>query len=484
LRITGDDAFVTLSDFLRRHQRLTGTKVVCAEGDCGSCTALIGRVERDRLVYSSVTSCIQLMFQLDATHVVTVEGLTNGRELNPIQQSLVACQGTQCGFCTPGFVVALYDLMQDGRRPNDHAVRRGLVGNLCRCTGYESIVRSALKVDAARIETIDNLYPRESLVADLAEAAREDVLIEAPPRLFFKPATLEQALRFRAGHPEALIVSGGTDIGVQVNKRVRALTTTMSTSALSALNTIDVNSTSLRIGAGATLSALERAATTHLPELAQFLAWFGSPLIKNAGTLAGNLANASPIGDMIPALYALAADIELTSVAGSRRLPIENFYTAYRQTALRPEELITFVHIPLPRPGEIYKLYKISRRKDLDISSFNAAIWLRRSASTIHDIRIAYGGVGAMVLRMRNTENSLQGQPTTLDSFERAAQIARDEVTPITDVRGSETYRRTLAANILLKFWHETLSGAGNGDGESDWPPSTPPPTRQPIHQS
>jgi xanthine dehydrogenase small subunit len=516
VRVGADEMFLTLSDFLRRRRGLTGTKVVCAEGDCGSCTVLLGRVvDRGQLIdYSAVTSCIQLMCQLDAAHVVTVEGLTPwdgrastrglgvspehfrgaapaealGRDaqatstLNPIQQAMVTCHGTQCGFCTPGFVVSLYDVMRDGRPRGAEAVRRGLVGNLCRCTGYDSIVRAALETDASQLKPVDALYPSAVLLDTLAPAAAEAVLVGAPPRRFYKPVTIGQAVRFKAENPAAVIVAGGTDVGVQVNKRLRTMQVAMSTSALAELRAIARDGDMLRVGAGATLSALERAANEHLPELGRFLAWFGSPLIKNAGTLAGNLATGSPIGDTIPALHVLEAEVEVAGLAATRRMAIARFYSGYRQTVLAPDEIITAIRIPIPHGDDIFRLYKVSRRKDLDIASFGAAIWMRRAGdgATIADVRIAYGGVGPMVLRMVKTEAILRGQAATLDLFERAAAVARDEVTPITDVRGSETYRRTLARNVLLKFWHEAISpaaGDGGGNGRTAGPPVVPAPS-------
>src|SRR5688500_11076050 len=319
IRVTGDDAFLTLSDYLRRRRGLTGTKVVCAEGDCGSCSVLVGRPEAGKLKYAAVTSCIQLMFQLDAAHVVTVEGLREGRELNPIQHAMVAGHGTQCGFCTPGFVVALYDLMHDGRPVDPEGVRRALVGNLCRCTGYDSIVRSALATDRDKLRPIDALYPPEALAAELARPAGEEVFIEAGPRRFYKPTAVERAARFRADNPDCVVIAGGTDMAVVYNKRVRAIDVAMSTAGLVDLRTIRADKDSLYVGACATLSALERAALEHLPELGRFLAWFGSPLIKNAGTLGGNLVTGSPIGDTIPALMVLGAQVDVAGLFGTRR---------------------------------------------------------------------------------------------------------------------------------------------------------------------
>jgi xanthine dehydrogenase small subunit len=456
IRVDGQDAYMTLSDFVRKNCEMTGTKVVCAEGDCGSCAVLIGRVSADgsRLQYASVTSCIQLMFQLDATHVITVEGLKYDGELNPIQESMVKCHGAQCGFCTPGFVVSLHDIMQGNDRVDAHAVRRGLVGNLCRCTGYDSIVRAALEADRDKLKSLDELYPPQSMLGVLSAAAAEEVRLDAGPLRFFKPTSLTSATAFRQENPQCLIVAGASDLGVQRNKGTRRLSIVMSTAGLKSLQQISTEPESLCVGGAVTLSELERATETRLPEMSRFLAYFGSSLIKNSGTLAGNLVNASPIGDMIPALFALDAEIELAGPSATRWINIHRFYTGYRKTVLASNEIVTRVWIPLPAEGETFKLYKISKRKDLDISSFGAAIWMRRSGRTIEQIRIAYGGVGPTVMRMARTEALLHGKIMSLELFEQAGKVAREEVTPISDVRGSDEYRRLLAQNIMIKFWH------------------------------
>jgi xanthine dehydrogenase small subunit len=468
VRVGGDDAFLSLSDYLRTRQRLTGTKVVCAEGDCGSCSVLLGRVVDCRMRYAAVTSCIQMMLQLDATHVVTIEGLREGQALNPIQQAMVACQGTQCGFCTPGFVVAMQglDAMAD-----EHAVRRGLVGNLCRCTGYDSIIRAALAADRTGLKSIDALYPPGPIVAALMAASGEPVLIESSSRRAFKPISVEQTVHYRQDHPDAVVIAGGTDLGVLQNKRTRLLVDAVSVAGLSELHGIEVDDDAISVGAAASLSDLEAVAIEHIPELGAFMAWFGSPLIKNAGTLAGNLVTGSPIGDTLPALMALGATVEIVGHHGRRIVSLDKFYVGYRKTVLAPEEIVVRIRIPRLPSGDVFKLYKVSRRKDLDISSFGAAIRMTLVGDVIERIHIAYGGVGPMVLRMSRTEAVLQGRPATFDVFEQAAIVARDEVTPISDVRGSDTYRRTLAGNILLRFWHETL---GNNGDEHGMPPSTP----------
>jgi xanthine dehydrogenase small subunit len=445
---SGDDVFLTFADFLRRRHGLIGTKIVCAEGDCGSCAVLIGRPDGNLIRYSAVTSCIHILFQLDAAHVVTVEGLRDGRALNPIQQAMVSCQATQCGFCTPGFVIAMQDLMDDGGPIDAGKVRRALTGNLCRCTGYDSIIRAALATDRGALKSIDELYPPGEILS----------------RQFYKPSTIAQAAQFRIDHPNCSVIAGATDLGVLYNKRAAEISVALSLSGISSLRVARVEGDALYVGAAVTLATLESLSLRHLPELGRFMEWFGSPLIRNAATIGGNLVTGSPIGDTIPAMIALGAEIELTGPARTRSVPIGEFYAGYRKTVLAADEFVTAARIPLLCDSQILKLYKVSRRKDLDISTFSAAIWMQRSNGVIEDVRLAFGGVGPMVLRLPRTEALLRGQIPTLERFEEAGKLAREEVTSISDVRGGAEYRRTLAGNILPKFWHEVF---GNGHLEA-----------------
>jgi xanthine dehydrogenase small subunit len=289
--------------------------------------------------------------------------------------------------------------------------------------------------------------------------AAEEVKIHTPTRRFYKPLTIEQAARYKHDNPGCTVIAGATDLGVVYNKHLREINNALSLSGVRSLTLVRVEKQSLQIGAGVTLSAFQSLAIKHLPELGKFMEWFGSPLIRNAGTVAGNIVTGSPIGDSIPALTALGAVIECTGMTAVRSVPIGEFYSGYRKTVLASDELVSSIRIPLLAAGESIKLYKVSRRKDLDISSFSAAIWMRQSSGVIEDIRLAFGGVGPMVLRLPNTEATLRGNKPTLPLFERAGEIAQGEVTPISDVRGSMEYRQTLARNILTRFWHEVFGG-------------------------
>jgi xanthine dehydrogenase small subunit len=467
-RIDGGRAFQSLSDFLRYDLGLVGTKVVCAEGDCGSCTVFLGRPDPtgSRIEYCTICSCIQFLSQLDCTHIVTVEGLKYDGHLNPVQEAMVQCQGAQCGFCTPGFVVsmcAMFEQRRERTTPQDVAV--ACVGNLCRCTGYEPIMRAGAAVDPSSMRPLDELYPPQAMVRELNEHAGESVMVSAFGKTFCKPATVGEAVAYRAEHPSCTVLAGGTDVGVQMNKCLRDPRNILSLSALSELRTIEVQDGAVVAGALGSIADLESVTRDAIPEFARLLYWFGSPPIKNAGTIGGNVANGSPIGDSMPAMYVLNAEVELTGVNGVRRVNINNFYTGYKTNVATPGELITRVFIPIPAADEILKLYKVCRRKDLDISAFTAAIWMKRDGETISDVRIAYGGVGPNILRLKKTEDYFRGNALTPQTVREAGSIARTEITPISDVRGGADYRSQLGENVLRKLYSELSAANGNGNG-------------------
>jgi xanthine dehydrogenase small subunit len=456
--IAGHAAFRSLSDFLRYDLSLTGTKVVCAEGDCGSCTVFIGRPEGDRIVYKTVTSCIQFLHQLDCTHIITIEGLTPADSLNPIQESMVRCHGAQCGFCTPGIVVSMYSAFESGVTVGEAELRSALVGNLCRCTGYQSIMRAGLETVADEVKSLDSLYPPAEMLTKFSAHIDQPVMVRSGERCHYKPTSIADAVAFKSANPDCTVVSGATDIGVLINKGIRDPKVILNLSGLNQLRSIEVDENVIHLGATVTIAELEKLTQTLLPEYARFLYWFGSPPIKNAATIGGNIANGSPIGDSMPALFVLDAQIELTGTGGTRRVNINQFYTGYRKTVMTADEIITGVHIPLPDEESHFKLYKISRRKDLDISAFSAAILLRAEAGKIVECRIAYGGVAATTIRLAGVETYLTNNDFSERSFQEAEILARDEVRPISDVRGSADYRSQLAGNILLKFFNEIES--------------------------
>ena len=453
--LRGAAVFQPLSTYLRQDLGLTGTKVVCSEGDCGSCTVLRGRPQNGVIEYRSLCSCIQFVFQADGCHIVTVEGLNSGDRLDPVQDALVRHHGTQCGFCTPGIVMSIHALLETDPVLSEQRLRQGLVGNLCRCTGYDPILRAGLAVNTQRATRMSELFNSPDIMEELTTTAQEPVYLELEGKVFFKPSAIDEASRFRATHQDCLIISGGTDLGVQVNKGSREITTVLSTAGLSALTELVVTEDEIIAGVNVSLSALEAETTRSFPELASLLARFGSPQVKNAATLGGNIANASPVADTLPALFVMNARIELTGAHGSRQVNINDFYIGYKKTVATTDELISRIWIPRLCNGEILKIYKVSRRQDLDISSFSAAVWLKLSCQTIQDARIAYGGVAPTIVRLPQTEAHLKGRDISLETFEAAGGIALSEIAPIGDVRGSMQYRNALATNILRKLYHD-----------------------------
>lgn len=438
-RVGGEAAFDTVARFLRERVGATGTKIVCEEGDCGACTVLVGRREGAGLRYRAVNACIQFMFQMDGAHVVTVEGLG----MTPVQDAMMRCHGAQCGYCTPGFVMALAGMFEEGGCD----ARKALTGNLCRCTGYESIIQAARETEQQ--PRIEELYPSAPILEAMSAVERHPVRIGN----FFKPVTLEDAIAFK--NEKTVIVQGSTDFGVWRTKRNFEPESILSLDGIDGLGEIAVDGGMLAAGGRVSLAQFEEAVHELVPPMAAIMDRFGSPQIKNAGTLAGNIANASPIADTLPFLFVTDARLELN---GRRVVPIREFYLGYKKLDLRPDEIITRILIPLPQDGDTLRLYKISKRSHLDISSFTAAMLMKRTGARIDSMRLAYGGVGPVVLRLAKTEGFLQGKPISRETFAAAGEIAREEIAPISDVRGSRDFRLQLAENILTKFYYDACT--------------------------
>ncbi|MEM6332037.1 MAG: FAD binding domain-containing protein [Planctomycetota bacterium] len=487
--VAGGEAWLMLSEFLRRSRGLAGTKVVCAEGDCGSCAALVGRPEAGRVVYRSIASCITQLIQVDASHVVTVEGLRDSEELNAFQESMAREHGAQCGFCTPGFVVAAQGMVESGVSVDLEQARRGLTGNLCRCTGYDAILRAVVGTDPAELTRVNERYADADVMPALERWAVESVLVQHGERTLHKPVTLEEAAEILKAAPSAsdhahaaklsvssspttTVWSGGTDLGVVCNKRGAVPDRLLYLGGVASLDEVTETSDEagrswLVLGAGVTLHRFQQEMAERVPEFAEFLEWFGSPPIRHAGTVGGNLCTASPIGDTLPAMHVLGAQIDVASSGNSRSVPIAEFHTGYRQTSLEPGELVQAIRVPLPRSDERLRLMKVSRRKDMDISTVSAAFFFALRAGVMKDVRIAFGGVAATVERATSIEGMLEGQTPCREVFERAAHAAERLYSPMTDVRGSADYRKALCRNLILKLWHEIDSGGVKHEGVS-----------------
>jgi xanthine dehydrogenase small subunit len=459
--IRGERAFLSLTDFLRDGLHLTGTKVVCAEGDCGACTVLVGQLEANGLRFKTVDACIQFLYQLDCKHVVTVEGLPAAPDaLHPVQEAMIRCHGSQCGYCTPGFVMALAGLCEPREPLDEGSLRLGLTGNLCRCTGYIPILEAARTLDPCVLTSLAERYGGQSIVDDLRKHAGVDVLIQTPgkpARTFFAPHCLEEAVEFKARHPDAVIVSGGTELGVLRIKKGFDPATLLSLARVPGLSEITCAEDAVAIGANVTWTQVEAFAKTVLPEFHQLIVRFGSPQIRNVSTLVGNIANGSPIADALPLLCVMDAELELLSPAGKRRVKINGFYKGYKVKDLAADEIITRVLLPLPAGDELLKLYKVSRRQDLDIATVGAAIRVRHAGAVITRAYVAFSGVAPTVVRLPATEAFLQGKRLTESTFREAGRRACGEIQPISDVRGTRDFRLHLAENLMLKFYCDCL---------------------------
>lgn len=452
----------TLLNYLRSFPTHKGVKEGCAEGDCGACTIVVaGLNEQGKLEYKAFDSCLVFLPMIHGKQVITVENLAtrnNGKQtLHPVQQMLVDTNGTQCGYCTPGIVMSLFGLYKNHHEPSREVIGEALTGNLCRCTGYQPILEAAQKVCIHHGS--DHFSQREQETINLLTELnknRETIEIKTSLQTYFKPFSLNEALRLRGEHPDAVIINGSTDIALRQTKKRELLAEILDLSAVEELKTWRADADGFMFGAGMSLQQLKDFAAGKLPALYNILSVFGSLQIRNLATLGGNVGSASPIGDLLPLLFVLGASVELKSVTTRRTLPIDAFITGYRQTDLQPGELITAITGPRHPAGTLLKTYKVSKRKDLDISTVSGAFRLNLINGTICGIAIAYGGVAETTKRASLTEQFLAGKTWSRPIVEEAMKILESEFSPISDARSGAIFRRKVVKNLLLKFYVDT----------------------------
>ncbi len=447
--------------WLREHAGRTGTKEGCNEGDCGACTVMVGDLDGTRLRWRTVNACLQFLPALDGRALRTVEDLAPD---DPAPCAMVAHHGSQCGFCTPGFVVSLAALRANRpQKPARREIADALSGNLCRCTGYRPILDAGEAMyehpvppadDAATVALLQQLQADPPLDYRAPDAAGHG---EAR---YLAPRTVEALAEAAAAHPEATLLAGCTDIGLWVNKQFRPLPLLIGVGAVPALRRIALHDGVLHIGAGAALEDAWAALAEHLPVLRDHGLRFASPPVRHAGTLGGNLANGSPIGDSAPVLMALDARVVLRHGTAERTLPLDGFYLGYMRNQRQRGELLLRIEVPLPGPAVQLRAYKLSKRWDCDISALACGLAVALEGGRIVQARVAFGGMAATVARARAVEAALTGRPWDEATLQSACDALPQDYQPLTDLRGSAGYRLRSARALLRRFWLETRPDA------------------------
>ena len=450
----------TLLDWLRLERRLRGSKEGCAEGDCGACTVLVGRLLDDEIIYESVTACIRFVGSLHGTHVVTIEHL-RGKDgiLHPVQQAMVDHHGSQCGFCTPGFVMSLYGLWMRDPDPSQSAIEKALQGNLCRCTGYAPIIRAGKAISTYGSPQGDPLWAERIALKGKIKAVTDRTRVEigeGADRIIV-PASLDDFAAVYEANPTATIVAGSTDVGLWVTKFMRAIGPVIFIGHLQELRRIAENASEVRFYAGVSYSEALPVIAATFPDMAELWNRIAGEQIRNMGTIGGNIANGSPIGDTPPPFIALGAKLHLRRGEHRREIKLEDYFLAYGKQDRQPGEFVESVTIPLLPDGEKFAVYKISKRREEDISALCGAFRVFvNDAGMVGMARIAFGGMAATPKRAKAVEKALVGKAWTQATIEAAIPAFAEDFQPISDMRASADYRLLTAQNLLRRFFLET----------------------------
>jgi len=455
------DPNTTVLQYLREHRGKTGTKEGCASGDCGACTVVVGELVDDKLRYRTLNSCLTFVSALHGKQLIAVEDLKNRDHLHSVQQAMVDCHGSQCGFCTPGFVMSLFALQKN--RAASGAVQEydpaqtheALAGNLCRCTGYRPILEAAEQACGALHPDQFDAREAETIAQLKAIEPRETAELNNGTKRCLSPLTVADLAEIYSANPDARLLAGGTDLALEVTQFHRELPAMIYVGHIAEMKKVEVTDSHIELGAATPLTDCYEALANEYPDFGELLHRFASLQIRNQGTLGGNIGNASPIGDSPPLLIALGAQVLLRKGERSRTLPLQDYFIDYKVTAREQGEFIEKILVPRARPDQIFRAYKVSKRLDDDISAVCAAFYLRVANGQITEARVAFGGMAAIPKRAAACEAALVSEPFTIETAERACEALANDFTPLSDFRASREYRLLVAQNLLRKCFLE-----------------------------
>ncbi|WP_341665727.1 xanthine dehydrogenase small subunit [Vibrio sp.] len=446
---------MTVLQYLRTHIYKTGTKEGCASGDCGACTAVLAEVKNNHLQYRSINTCITFISYLHGKQLITVEDLCQDNQLHPVQQAMVDFHGSQCGYCTPGFIMSMFALVKNKPNASKQDILESLAGNLCRCTGYRSILDAVLSLRSNK-SLVDNFSSSErNTVSQLAALNQEAASLRYDKLTAYLPRSTKELAKVYSVNPKAKLVAGGTDLALEVTQQHKKIDTLICLHLVEDMKVCFEKEDMLVIGANTNITDAAQALVNLFPDFSDLLHRFASPQIRNLGTLGGNIANASPIGDIAPLFIALNAKLKLRSGNNTRILPIEDFFVRYKVTAQQKSEFIEQIHIPKLQKHNFFRAYKLSKRLDDDISAVCGAFNIEIENNKIVSARIAFGGMAETPKRATQCESTLIGNAWSQETIDSATISLNKDFEPLSDFRASKEYRSVTAANMLQRLFIE-----------------------------